>query len=337
MMNDPLNDGLLMEGDGMVSADGRVVDKLGTPPLLVTTTALSAVAKPITVFAALLKRSWLIAVVGGYVAVLHVGADEEPDNKSWYCVLVPGRMASALEVEYGIPPFEAVREADVPPFDKLMVNDPLNDGLLMDGDGIVSADGRVVDKLGTPPLLVITTALLAVDNPVTVLAALLKRSWLIVVVGGYVAVLHAGAAEEPDSSSWYCVLVPGRMASAVEVEYGMPPFEAVSDAPVPPFVRPMMNDPLKDGLLMDGDGSVRPLGSVVTSCGTPPLVVVSTLESAVGSPATTLLELLYHIWLMVVEDGMVADPHVGAPDAPERRGWLAVAVPARMASALGPE
>jgi hypothetical protein len=65
MMNDPLKDGLLIDGEGIVRPLGNVVASCGTPPLVVTSTLLSAVVKPVTVLAALLKRSWLIVVVGG--------------------------------------------------------------------------------------------------------------------------------------------------------------------------------------------------------------------------------------------------------------------------------
>jgi hypothetical protein len=112
----------------------------------------------------------------------------------------------------------------------------------------------------------------------------------------------------------------------------MPPYEAVKEAPVPPFVRLIVNDPLNDGLLMDGDGMINPLGNVVENCGTPPLVVTSTLEIAVASPVTTSFAILNNNWLITVLGGKVALPHTGAPYDPDKRGWYAVAVGASRAN-----
>jgi hypothetical protein len=61
---------------------------------------------------------------------------------------------------------------------------------------------------GTPPELVISTPLLAVDSPATVFDELLYRIWLEVVEEGKVAVLYEGLADAPPDCRT-CPDVPG--------------------------------------------------------------------------------------------------------------------------------
>jgi hypothetical protein len=56
-----------------------VLDKTGTPAFVVTSTALSAVARPVTAFADELKSNWFIVLVAGHVVVDHAGAPVAPD------------------------------------------------------------------------------------------------------------------------------------------------------------------------------------------------------------------------------------------------------------------
>ena len=84
--------------------------------------------------------------------------------------------------------------------------------------GAVSPLGSVVTREGTPLPLVASTLLLAVAICPTVFVADEYRISFAVVVVGHVAVDHAGAALDPDSSIRLAVAVPDRIAPAEAVE-----------------------------------------------------------------------------------------------------------------------
>ncbi len=81
-----------------------------------------------------------------------------------------------------------------------------------------TAAGRVDDIEGAPPDDVTSTPLAAVARPASVFADDEYRIWFAVVVAGYVAVDHDGAAVDPDKSTWFGVAVPDKMAPAEPVE-----------------------------------------------------------------------------------------------------------------------
>ena len=93
---------------------------------------------------------------------------------------------------------------------------PMTNGTVT--DVVTVCAGSVVDQDGTPAPLVTRMLLLAVARPLTTLAVPEYKSWLTVVVAGYVAVDQEGALLEPDSRTWFAVAVPDRTAIAEAVE-----------------------------------------------------------------------------------------------------------------------
>jgi hypothetical protein len=69
------------------------------------------------------------------------------------------------------------------------------------------------------------------------------------------------------------------------------------------------------------------------SAGIPVAPVMRTPLLRVDSPETTLAELEYRIWLIVVVAGQVEVDQEGLVDAPDCNIWFAVVVPLRMAPA----
>ncbi len=87
---------------------------------------------------------------------------------------------------------------------------------------------------GTPEPLVVKTALLTVERPVTTFALELNNNSLTVVLIGYVAVDQLGVLDAPDIKIRLAVGVPPKMLKVEALLYTIPPLEAVKLAPVPP-------------------------------------------------------------------------------------------------------